>query len=163
MDNAAKPDRDRPAATEAAPPSSFVDRSLPFRFSLSAGTLATLAPSSGAAVAGTHASTESGTGTSGTGEVFSEKEVNVLALPISGSKPAYPPEARRAEVEADVVVQLLVDTVGRVLEAHSLTHHGYGLDEAAEQAIRTWRYSPALRAGRPVRVRMRATLQFRLR
>ena len=73
---------------------------------------------------------------------------------------------------ADVVRKLLRaaakplaagEVVGRVLEARSLSHHGYGLDEAAERAIRTWQFSPALRDGHPVRVRMRWTVQFRLR
>jgi outer membrane biosynthesis protein TonB len=40
---------------------------------------------------------------------------------------------------------------------------GYGLDDAAARAIRDYRFSPAIRAGRPVAVRMRWTVQFRLR
>ena len=95
--------------------------------------------------------------------MLSEKDVNVPARLTSSSRVAYPPEARRAEIEVDVPVQIVVDASGRVLEARSLSHPGYGLDEAAAQAIRTWRFSPAQRAGRPVRVRMRWTVQFRLR
>jgi protein TonB len=95
--------------------------------------------------------------------VLSEKDVSVPARPLVHPEPAYPEEALRAEVESDVVVQIVVDTVGRVVEAHSLSHRGYGLDEAAERAIRTWHFSPALRDGRPVRVRTRWTVQFRIR
>jgi len=40
---------------------------------------------------------------------------------------------------------------------------GYGLDEAALTAIRAYRFSPAVRAGRAVPVRMRWVVQFRLR
>ena len=47
--------------------------------------------------------------------------------------------------------------------ARALTHVGYGLDEAALRAIRAYRFSPARRAGRPVPVRMRWSVQFRLR
>ena len=95
--------------------------------------------------------------------MLSEKDVSVAARLLSSGPVPYPPEATRAEVEADVPVQILLDTAGHVLEACSLSHHGYGLDEAGVQAIRTWRFSPALRDGRPVRVRMRWTVQFRLR
>ena len=48
------------------------------------------------------------------------------------------------------------------LALSALRRAGYGLDEAALQAIRAYRFSPALRAGHPVRVRMRWTIQFRL-
>jgi len=164
VDNTPRRNNDRPfaaAPTKEAAPSSFEEPTPPVRFALPAGALATLAPASGPATAETH--TGSGSGTLGTGEVLSEKDVSTAARLVSSSPVGYPPEARRAEVESDVPVQILVDTAGRVLEARSLTHHGYGLDEAAAQAIRTWRFSPALRDGRPVRVRMRWTVQFRLR
>lgn len=158
---------DRPPAAaiaESAPPPPFAQPNLPTRFSLPAGTLTTLAPSPRAVGGGTHASTGSdGEDTLGTGEVLSEKDVNVPARPILRSEPSYPVEARQADIEADVPVQILVDTAGRVLEARSLTHHGYGLDEAATRAIQTWVFSPALRDGHPVRVWMRWTVQFRLR
>ena len=107
--------------------------------------------------------TGSGDGASAVGDVLTEKDVSVSARPVLSSEPPYPSDARRADIEADVPVQILVDTGGRVLEARSLSHHGYGLEEAAVQAIRTWRFSPALRGGHPVRVRMRWTVQFRLR
>ena len=102
-------------------------------------------------------------GTSGTGEPLSEKDVSVAARLIASGPVTYPSAARRAEIEADVQVQILVDSDGRVVEARSLSRDGYGLDEAAVQAIRAYRFSPALRDGRPVRVRMRWTVQFRLR
>jgi TonB family protein len=111
----------------------------------------------------THGTSESAEDLSGEGRAFSEREVGTPARLLSSSPVLYPVEARRAEVEADVPVQILVDTQGRVLEARSLSPHSYGLDEAAAKAIRTWQFSPALCDGRPVRVRMRWTVQFRLR
>jgi outer membrane biosynthesis protein TonB len=49
------------------------------------------------------------------------------------------------------------------VSARALTRAGYGLDAAALQGIRGYRFSPAMRAGRPVAVRMRWIVQFRLR
>jgi TonB family protein len=60
-------------------------------------------------------------------------------------------------------VQIVVQTDGRVAAARAVRTVGFGLDEAVLHAIRAYRFSPALRAGRPVRVRMRWTVQFRLR
>ena len=71
--------------------------------------------------------------------------------------------ARQAEIESDFPVEIVVDSDGSVAAARAVNRVGYGLDEAALRAIREYRFSPALRAGRPVRVRMRWTVQFRLR
>jgi periplasmic protein TonB len=81
---------------------------------------------------------------------------------VSGSVPVYPPEAVRDGVEADVPVELLLDRSGAVTEARSLSHVGHGLDEAALRAVRTYRFTRGLRRGRPVRVRMKWTVVFRL-
>jgi len=164
----APPERksERPSAdapVEDSPASTPAEQGPPLRFKLAGGTVA-MRVSSSSPITGEHvAATEAGKGSAGSDEVLSEKDVSIPARLIADGPVAYPPEARRAEVEADVPVQILVDTAGRVLEARSLIHRGYGLDEAAAQAIRTWRFSPALRDGHPTRVRMRWIVQFRLR
>ena len=76
---------------------------------------------------------------------------------------AYPPAARSAEIELDFRLEIVVDARGDVISARALSHAGYGLDEAALQGIRGYRFSPAVRAGRPVAVRMPWIVQFRLR
>ena len=164
--NVPRPSNDLSSArepAEAPQPSSLADEALPLRFTLPSGIVATQAPSPGTVTGDFHATTGSGGGTSGAGEVLSEKDVSVAARLISSGPVAYPPEARKAEIEADVQVQILVDSDGHVVEARNLSHDGFGFDEAATRAIRTWRFSPALRDGHPVRVRMRWIVQFRLR
>lgn len=165
IDDRPRPSDDRPstAAPAQAASDSLDERAPPVRFALSAGTLATLAPASRPGATGTNAGTGWGPDTSSKEEILSERDVNVPARLIASSPVPYPPEARQAEIEVDVPVQIVVDAGGRVVEARSLSHHGYGLDEAAAQAIRTWSFSPAQRGGHPARVRMRWTVQFRLR
>ena len=152
-----------PAPVESTPPSKIEEQNPPLRFTLAGGTVAMRVSSSSTVSGDRHAATETGEGGSGSDAVLSEKDVSVPARLTASGPVAYPPEARRAEIEADVPVQILVDRAGRVLEASSLSAHGYGLDEAAVQAIRNWRFSPARRDGHAVRVRMRWTVQFRLR
>jgi len=77
--------------------------------------------------------------------------------------PAYPEEARAAQIEADVMVELIIGRSGDVLSARVVERAGYGLDEAALRAVRSWRYEPARLDGRPVAVRRRAPISFRLR
>jgi hypothetical protein len=60
-------------------------------------------------------------------------------------------------VEADVLLDLVVDGEGRVTSARPSAAEGLGL---ADAAVRAYRFSPARRAGHPVRVRMRWTVAF---
>jgi protein TonB len=96
------------------------------------------------------------------GDPVDERQVDVGARILSRAPIPYPPSARQAEIEADVPLELVVGSDGRVVEARVLVRRGYGLDEAALDAVQRYRFSPAVRAGRPVRVRMRWTIQFRL-
>jgi len=94
--------------------------------------------------------------------VLDENGVSTRAEVAFGPTPVYPTAARAAQVELDVPVELVVDEVGRVAEARVLRHAGFGLDEAALDAIRRYRFTPAQRDGHAVAVRMRWTMQFRL-
>jgi protein TonB len=95
-------------------------------------------------------------------EVADEGSVERPAHVLSAPTPVYPTEAREAGIEADVPLEIVVDASGRVLRAHVLQHAGYGLDAAAEKGVLAYRFSPALRHGRPTAVRMKWRMQFRL-
>jgi TonB family protein len=153
-----------PAHDTAAVPGSVmsaapVKTDEPARFALSAGVVATRpgAASAGSASGPPRSGSEGDTGASGEGDV------DVPARLLSSSPLVYPPVARQAEIEIDLPVEIVVDAEGRVATARAVSRAGYGLDEAALRAIREYRFSPALRAGRPVRARMRWIVQFRLR
>ena len=94
---------------------------------------------------------------------FAESAVDAKAHLLSSVPVIYPEAARAAELEADVRLELVVDTEGRVVSARPLAPHDLGLDEAARRAVRAYRFSPARRKGRPIRVRMEWTVAFRLR
>ncbi|MCB1057428.1 MAG: TonB family protein [Acidobacteria bacterium] len=82
---------------------------------------------------------------------------------VSIDEPKYPPIARRARVEGDVILSLLVDETGRVKEVKVVqgARSKAGLNEAAIEAARTARFKPASKDG--VRVRMWATLKIPFR
>ena len=67
------------------------------------------------------------------------------ALPtLLASAPAvYPPAALAAGEEAEVIVTIDLDAEGRVIDAFVAEPVGRGFDEAAVQAIRNFRFSPA--------------------
>jgi protein TonB len=109
------------------------------------------------------AATASPTGGPAEGDVVGEGDVAVPARLVSSSPLVYPAAARQAEIEIDLPIEIVVDAEGRVVSARALRRAGYGLDEAALRAIKAYRFSPARREGRAVPVRMRWTVQFRLR
>jgi protein TonB len=144
--------------TVAAGAASPLDEEIaPARFVLSAGTVVTR-PHAPVGPAGSPA-----VGVARDAYPLNEGEVSVPARLLWASPLVYPPAARRAEIEIDLPVQIVVDAGGRVSSTRALGRAGYGLDEAAVRAIQEYRFSPALYAGRAVPVRMRWTVQFRLR
>lgn len=76
--------------------------------------------------------------------------------------PSYPPDARAARVQGIVIVEVIVDETGMVREAHVLKGLPYGLEQAALDAVRQWRFEPATKDGQPVAVAMNLTINFRL-
>ncbi len=147
-----------PAAVASAPRPDSQEAPVA-RFVMVAGTVATHA---GTGSPGGSASAP-GVTPAGSEAVVREGDVDAPARLLRPSPLVYPPAARQAEIEIDFPVEIVVDTDGRVISARPLRHAGYGLDEAAIRAIRDYRFSPAMRGGRPVRVSMRWTVQFRLR
>lgn len=109
------------------------------------------------------ASSAAGAGEPGTPDsIVSEAGVSTPARLQSAAPAAYPPSARADQVEADVPVEIVVDKAGSVTDVRPLRRAGYGFDEAALEAVRKYRFSPAQKNGRAVRVRMRWIVQFRL-
>lgn len=64
--------------------------------------------------------------------------------------PDYPLLARRMRREGTVLLRLHIDEGGRLLEARVVERAGYGLDEAALEAVRRSTFAPATKAGGPV-------------
>jgi protein TonB len=62
----------------------------------------------------------------------------------------YTKDARQAEIEGLVRIEVTVDESGRVIAARLLNGLGYGLDEAALDAARKCVFEPATLCGKPV-------------
>ena len=75
--------------------------------------------------------------------------------------PIYPDVAVRAQLEASVVLEALVDVRGRVVDVRVLEGQAV-FNEAALEAVRQWAYTPTLLNGVPVPVIMTVTVHFQL-
>ena len=94
--------------------------------------------------------------------VFAEGTVDTPARLVRGIAPSYPAAARADGVQGDVGLELVVGDAGTVETARVARGVGRGLDEAALEAVRQFRFAPATKDGHPVRVRMGWSMQFRL-
>jgi protein TonB len=75
--------------------------------------------------------------------------------------PVYPPVAQRARVEGVVILEAVIDAQGRV-EAVRVLRSIALLDQAAVDAVKQWRFTPALLNAEPVPVVMTVTVNFML-
>jgi TonB family protein len=83
-------------------------------------------------------------------------------VPIYKPEPAYTKEARAAKLQGSDVFWMVVDASGGVADIGLLRGLDKGLDENAIATLRTWKFSPALKKGKPVPVKVMVEVAFRL-
>jgi TonB family protein len=76
--------------------------------------------------------------------------------------PRYPPNARRAGIAGAVVIRGIVRRDGTIDEVEVIKDLPYGLGDAARDAVRRWRFRPAIFQGEPIDVYYTVTVNFRL-
>ncbi|NNB87312.1 energy transducer TonB [Corallococcus exiguus] len=74
----------------------------------------------------------------------------------------YPDEARRAGIEGTVTLSITINPEGRVVAARVVSGPGYGLNEAARDAILRFRFKPAIKGGEAVSTEMKYAYTFLL-
>jgi periplasmic protein TonB len=75
-------------------------------------------------------------------------------------QPRYTEVARRAGVQGTVIVEAIIDEQGNVDNVRILRGLPMGLDKAAIEAIRQWRFKPATMGSKPVKVFFTLTVNF---
>jgi len=71
-------------------------------------------------------------------------------------------EARKAKMSGVVTVGFIVDEKGNVIRAHVIRGLGMGLDEKALEAVRQYRFKPAMENGKPVKVEVNVEVNFQI-
>jgi protein TonB len=80
---------------------------------------------------------------------------------LSSVPPAYPAMAKNQRVVGDVRIDALIDTTGHVTTMKVVSGPGL-LHQAAMEALRQWKYQPAMLDGKAVATHLTVTIQFRL-
>jgi periplasmic protein TonB len=90
------------------------------------------------------------------------EEYLVTAMPIllNDFRIPYPPEAKKAKVQGRVLVKLLIDGKGSVRRAELISGPGYGLNEAALDAMKNFTFKPARVQDQPVAVEIQFAYNF---
>jgi len=81
---------------------------------------------------------------------------------IYAPEPEFSEEARKAKYQGVCTLGLIVGTDGRPSNIRVLSSLGMGLDEKAIEAVRTWKFEPAMKDGHPVRVEIAVEVDFHL-
>lgn len=81
---------------------------------------------------------------------------------LESPDPEYSEEARKAKYQGTVILWLVVDQSGRPRDIRVSRALGMGLDQKAIEAVRRWRFEPALKDGNPVAVQINVEVNFRL-
>ncbi|MBZ5646731.1 MAG: energy transducer TonB [Acidobacteriia bacterium] len=81
---------------------------------------------------------------------------------IATPDPEYSEEARKAKYQGVVLLWLVVGPDGRPHDIRVSRSLGMGLDQKAVEAVKQWKFEPAMKDGRPVAVQINVEVNFRL-
>jgi protein TonB len=81
------------------------------------------------------------------------------AMVIARPNPVYPPLARQARIQGNVVLHAIIDKDGKVSELQVISGHPL-LVQSALEAVKNWRYRPTQLNGEAVEVDTTITVSF---
>jgi len=82
---------------------------------------------------------------------------------VSMPNPEYSEKGRKKKISGTVVVAIVVTPDGTVRDVAVVKSLERSLDQQAIAAVKTWRFEPATKDGKPVAVHLRAEVSFRIR
>ena len=92
-------------------------------------------------------------------------EVDQQPRVLSKTEPKYPGQARRAQREGVVELEFTVGVDGRASDIKVVKEDpkGFGFGDAAIEAVKKWRFTPAKRGNESVPQRVKIPIRFRLK
>jgi TonB family protein len=81
-------------------------------------------------------------------------------VPVHHPSPRYTKEARQAKISGTVYVNVVINDKGEVTDAKVVKGLGYGLDESALRAVKSWKFEPARRNGTPFTTKVTVEVSF---
>ena len=100
------------------------------------------------------------TNPSGGGNVFDLSELDQIPVVRTQKQPHYPAALKKAGVNGEVVVGFVVNEQGDVGDVKVVRSSDQRFDRAATDAVRQWTFSPGMKNGKPVNVRISVPIVF---
>ena len=79
---------------------------------------------------------------------------------VTRVEPVYTAEAKEHRISGIVIVEATINESGAVEDVQILKPLPFGLDQAAADAVRQWRFEPAAKDGKPLRVNFNIVVKF---
>jgi len=96
------------------------------------------------------------------GDVVDVASLDVMPRAVRPISAVYPPIARQQRISATIVVSALIDENGDVSQVKILRGVGrFGIDEAAQRAMRSAKFTSPMKAGKRVKTWYPQTIEFR--
>ncbi|HEY0946087.1 MAG TPA: energy transducer TonB [Opitutaceae bacterium] len=87
-------------------------------------------------------------------------KVDTPPVPVRTPPPKYPPDLRREGVSGACSVTIVIDTQGAVIDAEVAKASHEGFKQPSLDAIKQWKFKPAQKDGKTVKVRVTVPLVF---
>ena len=91
---------------------------------------------------------------------FSLAEIDQPPRPVLQTAPVYPAEMRGRKVDGLVTLIFVLDPSGRVQSPKAVAASHPAFERPALEAVRQWKFEPALKAGQRVSCRLRIDIRF---
>lgn len=85
---------------------------------------------------------------------------DTMPKPLKQAPPVYPLGLRHAGVVGRVTIAAILDEQGSVAEVHVARSNNPFFERPAIDAVMKWKFTPALKNGQPVRVRVQQEIRF---
>lgn len=93
-------------------------------------------------------------------QAFSMAEIDQRPRVIFQAAPTYPAEMRAQKTPGFVEVVFIVDQTGRVASARTEKSSHPAFEKPAVDAVKQWKFEPAIKGGQRVQCKMRAPIRF---
>jgi protein TonB len=93
-------------------------------------------------------------------QAFSLAEIDQKPRPIIQAAPLYPAEMRGKKIEGVVTLIFVVDSSGKVIQPRVEKSSHPAFEKPALEAVKQWKFEPAVKGGQRVSCKMRAPIRF---
>jgi protein TonB len=95
--------------------------------------------------------------------IYSLKEVDQMPVATSQPGAVYPRTLRTQRLEGSVDVGFVISSKGTVQDPHAVSSTHEGFEQAAIDAVKKWKFKPAMKDGKPVNTKVLVTVTFSLK